>query len=136
MFVSRQLLVISSIAEFHMNFNFNIIVLCVVLSSILIIASPDISSVNSASTLISFCSFGFSKMCSFGKIGKDLLRKLKQQSHKFIKSSNSNIFIIPISRSMFSWISDTSMYISNLCPCMSIIMGIMNKTLTNCPFPT
>ena len=135
MIVSGPLLVISSVAEFHVNFNFSIIV-CVVLSSILIIASPDISSMNGASTFISFCSFGFSNMHSFGKIGKDLFRKFKQQSQEFITPSSSNIFLIPRTRSMFSWFSDTSMYISNLCQCMSICMGIMNKMLTNCPFPT
>ena len=81
MIVSRPLLVISSVGEFHMNFNFNIILLCVILSSILLIASPDISSINGASTLISFCSFGFSNMPpSSGKTGKDLFRNLKQQS--------------------------------------------------------
>ena len=71
-----------------MNFNFNFIVLCVILSSILIIANPDISYINGASTLINFCSFGFSNMHSFGKIGKDLFRKLKQKSHEFITPSN------------------------------------------------
>ena len=88
---------------------------------------------NSASTLISFCSFDFSNMHYFGKIGKDLFRKVKQQSHEFITPSSSNIFLIPRTRSMFSWISDTSVYILNLCPC---ITGIMKKTLTNCPFTT
>ena len=52
MIVSRPLFVMSSIATFHMNFNFNIIKLCVVLSSVLIIARPGISSMNGASTLI------------------------------------------------------------------------------------
>ena len=45
MIVSQPLLVISSVAEFHMNFNLSIIVLCVVLSSILIMASHDIPSI-------------------------------------------------------------------------------------------
>ena len=136
MIVSRPLLVIFSVAEFHMNFNFNIIVLCVVLPSILIIANPDISSLNGASTLIIFCSFGFSNMHSFGKIGKDLVIKLKQQCHEFLTPSSSNIFLLHRTKSTFSWISDTSVYISNLCACMSIIMEIMNKMLTNCPLPT
>ena len=67
MIVSKPLLVISSIAEFHMNFNLSIIVLCVDLSSILIIASPDISSINGASTFINFCSLGFSTIFHLGK---------------------------------------------------------------------
>ena len=103
------------------------------LSSILIIASPDILSMNGAFTLISFCSFGFSNMHSFGKIGKDLFRKLKQQFHEFITPSTSNIFLIPGTRSMFLWISDISMYISNLYLCMSIIMGIVNKNFDKLP---
>ena len=136
MIASTLLSVISSIAEFHVKFNVNIIVLCVVVSSILIIASPDISSMNGASTLISFCPFGFSNMHSFGKMCKDLFRKLKQQSHEFITPSSSNIFLIPRIRSMFLWILDTSVYILNLCPCMSIVIRIMYKMLKNYPFPT
>ena len=81
MIVSKPLLVISNIAEFCMNFNLSIIVLCVVLSSTLIIANPDILSINGASTFISFCSFGFNTISSFGKFGKGLFKKLKQQSH-------------------------------------------------------
>ena len=69
--------------------------LCVFLSSTLIIANPDISSINGASTFINLCSFGFNTICSFGKIGMDLFKKLKQQSHEFITPSNSNIFLIP-----------------------------------------
>ena len=67
-----------------MNFSFNNLVLCVVLSNILTIASPDISSINGAFTLINFCSLGFNTMHSFGKIPKDLFKKLKQQSQEFI----------------------------------------------------
>ena len=81
--------------------NLSIIILCVVLSSILIIASPDTSSMNGTSTLINFCSFGFSTIHSFGKMGKDLFRKLKQQSHEFITLSKSKIFLIPRTKSMF-----------------------------------
>ena len=93
-------------------------------------AKPDISSINGAFTLINFCSLGFSTIHSFGKMGRDLFRKLKQQSYEFI-TPNSNTFLIPSTRSMFSWIFDTSGYISNLCPCISTITGIMNSTLTN-----
>ena len=67
MMVSRTLLVISSLAKFHMNFGFNII----------IIASPDISSMNGASAFINFHSLGFHTIGSFGKIGQDLFKKLK-----------------------------------------------------------
>ena len=110
-------------------------VLCVVLSSILIIASPDISSINGASTFISFCSFGFSNMCSFGKIGKDLFRKLKQQFCEFLTPFNSNMFLIPRTKSMLCGFLILAC-IFHICLCMSIIMGIMNKMLTKCPFPT
>ena len=85
-----------------MNFNLSIIVLCVLLSSILIIASPDISSINGAFTFINYCSLGFSTIHSFGKMATDLFRKLKQQSHEFITPSNSNIFLILRSKSTFS----------------------------------
>ena len=101
MIASKPLLVISSVAEFYMNFNLSIIVLCVVLSSIFIIASPDTSSINGASTFINFCSLVFSTICSFGKMGKDLFSKLKQQSLEFITPSNSKIFLIPRTKSMF-----------------------------------
>ena len=90
-----------------MNFNHDIIVLCVFLSSTLIIANPHISSLNCASTFINLCSFGFNSMSSFGKIGMDLFKKLKQQSHEFMTPSNSKIFLIPKTRSTFSCISDT-----------------------------
>ena len=95
MIVSKPLLVISNKAEFHMNFNWSIIVLCMVLSSTLIIASPDISSTNGAPTFISFCSFGFITILTFGKIGKE-------QSHVFMTPSNSNVFLIPRTKSIFS----------------------------------
>ena len=72
----------------------------------------------------------------YGKIGKDLFKKLKQQSHKFMTPSIYNIFLIPKTKSMFSCISDTKVYILSLCPCISTIIGIMNKSLMNCPFPT
>ena len=134
--VSRPLFVISNIAKFHVNFNLSIIVLCVFLSNTFIIANPDISSINGASTFINLCSFGFNTTHSFGKIGMDLFRKLKQQSHEFITPSNSNILLIHNTKSTFSCISDTNVNILNLCPCMSTIISIMNNTLTNCPFPT
>ena len=77
-------------------------VLYILPSRILIIAKPDISSMNGAFTLINFCSLGFKIICSFGKMGRDLFRNLKQQSNKFITPSNSNTFLIPKTRSTFS----------------------------------
>ena len=136
MIVSKPVLVISSIAEFCTNFNLSIIVLCVFLSITLIIANPDISSINSAFTFSNLCFLDLNTIHSFGKIGVDLIKKLKQQSHEFMIPSNSNIFLIPKTRSTFSCISDTKVYILNLCPCMSTIFGIMNNTLMNYPFLT
>ena len=73
----------------------------------LIIANPHISSINGASTFINFCSSGFNTICSFEKIGKDLFKKLKEQSHESMTPSKSNIFLIPKTKSAFSCISDT-----------------------------
>ena len=81
--VSEPLLTISNVAVLCMTFSFNNIVLYVLPHNILIMARPDISSINGAFTLINFCSLGFSKILSFGKMGRDLLKKLKQQSHEF-----------------------------------------------------
>ena len=106
------------------------------LSNILIMAIPDSSSMNGASTFIHFCPLGFNTMFSFGKNGIDLFKKLKQQSHELTIPSGSNIFLTPKPKSTFSCISDTNVYISNLCPCISAIIGIMNKTLANYPFLT
>ena len=87
-----------------------------VLSSTLVITSPDIPSMNGASTFINFHSLGFSTTHSFGKIGRDLFKKLKQQSHNFMTPSNSKIFLMPRTKSTFSWLSDTKVYISNQIP--------------------
>ena len=65
-------------------------------------ANPEISSINGASTFISLCSFGFNIMHSFGMNGTDLFKKLKQDSCQFIMPSNSNIFLMPITKSTFS----------------------------------
>ena len=67
-------------------------VLEVLTSRILIIAKPDISSMNGADTLINFCSLGFMMMHSIGNMGRDLFKNLKQQFHEFITPSNSNTF--------------------------------------------
>ena len=105
--VSVPLLTISNIGVLHVNFNFINMGLYVLPSRILIIAKPDISSMNGASTLISFCYLGFKTTHSFGKMGRDLFRNLKQQPCEFITPSNSNIFLIPKTISTFSWISGT-----------------------------
>ena len=60
-------------------------------------------------------------------IGKDLFRKLKQQSHEYMTPSYSNIFLILTTRSTFLYISDTKVYISNLCPCISTIIVLWTK---------
>ena len=134
--VSKLLFVTYSVAKFCTNFSLSIIVLCTFLSNNLITANPDISSMNGAFTFIYFCSLGFNTICSFGKNGIDLFKKLTQQSHEFIIPSNSNIFLILKTKSTFSCISDTNIKMSNLSLCICIIIGIMNNTLTKFPFPT
>ena len=126
----------SGIAIFHVIFSFNIIVFCAFLSNTLVIANPEISFTNGASIFINFCSFGFRTICSVGKNGIDLFKKLKDDSHEFIIPSNSNIFFMPNTKSTFSCISETNAYISNLWSWISIIIGMLNNTLMNCPFPT
>ena len=65
-------------------------------------AKPEILSENGASSFIYFCSFGFKIIFSFGNIGTNLFKKLKQHSHELITPSNSNTFLIPKTRSTFS----------------------------------
>ena len=101
MVISKTLLVISNVAEFCTNFNLSIIVLNVFLSTTLIIANPDTPSINDMFTFINPCSFSFNTMSSFGKIGTDIFVKLKHQSHEFITPSNSNVFLIPKTKSTF-----------------------------------
>ena len=105
--------------------------LYVYLSSTLIMANPQILSINGAYTFNNHF-----PLILIIYISMDLFKKLKQQSDKFIIPSNWNIFLIPKTKPMLSWISDTKVYTLNLCPCMSTITGIMNKTLTYSPFPT
>ena len=76
--VSELLFIISNIAAFHVNMTFNIIILWVNLSNTFIIAKPEISSKNGASIFNQFCSFGFNTISSFGNMGIDLFKKLKQ----------------------------------------------------------
>ena len=114
--ISKLLLIISNIADFHVNFSFSVIVFCICISKILTIAKPDISSTNGASTLSNFCSFSFKIILSLGNKGIDIFKKLKQHSHEFIIPSYLNMFLIPRTRSIFSCISDTQVYTSNLWP--------------------
>ena len=92
----------SKVAEFHMNFNFIISVICVTPSNILTIASPNILSINGASTVITFCYLGFRTLHSFGKIARDLFKKLKQQSHVYMTASKANTFLSPKMKSAVS----------------------------------
>ena len=50
--------------------------------------------------------------------------------------SNSKLFLIPKTKCMFSCISEAKINTLNLCPCISITIGIMNNMLINCPVPT
>ena len=119
-----------------MNFNFIVRVFCSLMYNIFVIAIPDISSTKGASRTTNFCSLGFIETYSLGKNGMDLFRKLTQESCESIIPSSSNKFLIPITRSTFSHISDTSVKISNLCFCIVIIAGMTNNTPTYCPLPT
>ena len=65
-------------------------------------AKPEISSENGASTFTNFCYFGFNIIFSFGSIGTNLFKKLKQHSGEFITPSNLNTFLIPKTMSTFS----------------------------------
>ena len=58
------------------------------LSNTLILANPDISSMNSATIFITLFSLGFHTVGSFGKNGIDFFKKLKQQSQEFIMPSS------------------------------------------------
>ena len=75
---------------------------CVSLSNNFIIAKLEISSVNGASTFTIFCSPGFRNTFSFGNMGNDLFKKLKQHSHELNTPSSSNTFLIPKTRSTLS----------------------------------
>ena len=89
-------------ATFHVNFTFKTVTVSIHLSNNLTMTKPEISSKNGGSTIISFCSLGFCIIFSFGNVGTDLFKKLKQHSHELITPSNSNTFLIPKPRSTFS----------------------------------
>ena len=105
--VSFPAFFISKTALLHVSFNFINRVLWVPPSIILIIANPEISSINGALTFTNFFSFGFNIISFSGYIGIDLFKNSNQQSLEFMTPSNSKMFFIPRSRSTFSWISDT-----------------------------
>ena len=117
-----------------MNISFINRALWVTPSNILTIANPNISSINESVTFINFCSLGFRITWSIEKIGNDLFKNLKQQSWIY-HSFQLKTFFIPKTKSTFLCISETNVYISNLCLCISIITGMMNSTLMYWPFP-
>ena len=86
--------------------------------------------------MISFCSFGFTSTLSLGKKGMDMFKKLRQESCESTTPSNSKMFLIPKTKSTFSWISDTKVNTSNLCSHMVKITGITNNTSTYGPLLT
>ena len=132
---SCMLLVIFSVTLFLINFNFIMSVAYCYLSNTFTIAIPDISSTNGAITMTNFCFFDLISVLSSGKKEIDLFRKLKQESCESITPSSSNMFLIPKTKSIFSWISETKVKMSNLWPCMFTITGITNSTPTYCAFP-
>ena len=105
--VSLPALFMSRTASSHINFSFTNRVLLVLPCIILIIAYPEISSMNRVLTFTSFCSSGFN-MSSFSEyIGTDLFKTSNLQSLEFITPWDSNTFFIPNTKSTFSCISDT-----------------------------
>ena len=62
------------------------------MSNIFTIAVPDISSTNGASIMTNFCSFGLIYVFPLEKKGKDLFKKLKQESHESITPYSTEIF--------------------------------------------
>ena len=83
-------------------FNLIMLVTCSFMSKTSTIAIPDNSYTNGASITTIFCTFGGNTVFSFGKKGTDLFRKLKQESHESITLPNSNTYLIPKSKSIFS----------------------------------
>ena len=124
MTMSKLLFVICSVDTFHVNFNLSIIVFCAFISNTLIMARPDISSINDASTFINFCSLGFKTMHSLGKIGINLFKKLKQQSLELVMPFNSNMFLIP-KLCLHSHVFLILTYISQICACVYLLLLVL-----------
>ena len=113
--VSLVLFVIFSVKLFLIDFNLIMLVTCSFMSKSFIITIPDYSSTNRASTTTIFCTFGWISVFSLGKNRMDLFRKLKQELHESITPSSSKTFLIPKTKSTFTWISETRVKLSNLC---------------------
>ena len=73
-----------------------------------IIAKPEILFTNGALTFTNVCLSHFSIISFSGYIGTNLFKNSNLQSIEFIMPSNSNIFFMPKTKSMFSCISDTN----------------------------
>ena len=76
--------------------------------------NPDMSCMKSASISSNLSSLGFNITRSIGINGMDLFKKLDHNSLELIMPSNSNIFLIPRTKSTSSCFSDTKVDISNL----------------------
>ena len=101
-------------AEFLTNLVLSINVLSALLSHILIMTNPDISSMIGVSILVNLCSLGFNITYSFGKKFISLSKKLKHDSLESIIPSNSNMLLISRTDSTCPCISHTKVNISNL----------------------
>ena len=112
--VSFPAFFMSQTALLHINFSFINRVLLVFPSIILIIANPEISSINGALTFTSFCSSGFNIISFSGCIGNDLFKNSNLQSHEFITPSNSNTFLYP-KLNLHSCVFQTPMYQFQTC---------------------
>ena len=113
-----------------MNFNFIMFMVCSLMSKIFTMAIPA-KFLNKRGLYYDhlLCFWCMISAVVTGKNGIDLLRKLKHESLESITLSNSKMFSIPMTKSTLSWILDTKVKISNLCPCTSIIIGITKSTL-------
>ena len=93
--VSFPVFFMSKTALLHINFSFINRVLLVFPSIILIIANPEISSINRDLTFTRFCSSSFNIISFSGYMGTDLFKNSNLQSLEFITPSNSNTFLCP-----------------------------------------
>ena len=75
---------------------------------------PEIYSINGASTVTGFCSFGLISTFSFGKKQNRTVQMLKQESCESMTLSSSQLFLNPRTKSTFSGISETKVKISNM----------------------
>ena len=103
--------------------------LCVNLSNNFIIAKLGILS-GGASIFTIVHSPGLRITFSFGNNGNDLFKSENSTLVELNTPSNSNMFLIPSTKSTLPWISETKVYISNLCPAISTITRMMKSTVT------